>query len=165
MEMRMDLGLAGKAALVTGSGRGMGKATALCLAAEGANLVINDLRNADLGEEIAASIRSMGRDAIAIRADVGDPAQVAAMFSEVERHFGKLDVLVNNAGIGGDSTLMAASPDEWNEMLRVNLTGPFPARPPLACSKSRVPGGSSASPPRRRSWARPAPTTPPRRQE
>src|SRR5262245_6479014 len=126
----MDLNLADKVALVTGSARGMGRATALRLASEGADVVINDLHHADLAEKVADQIRGVGRMAITIRADIGDPLDVEMMFSRVSDQFGRLDILVNNAGIGGDSSLMGASYEEWNEMLRVNLTGPF------LCSKA-----------------------------
>jgi 3-oxoacyl-[acyl-carrier protein] reductase len=129
----MDLGLAGKVALVTGSARGMGRATALCLASEGADVVINDLHNTERGEQVADEIRGLGRQATNVKADVGDQAAVESMFERVASQFGRLDILVNNAGIGGDSSLMQASGDEWNEMLRVNLTGPF------FCSKAAVP--------------------------
>ena len=129
----MDLGLAGKVALVTGAARGMGQATALQLAREGADVVVNDLNNMVLAQDVAAQIRQLGRRSIVIRADIGNQGDVRGMLSSVETEFGQLDILVNNAGIGGDSTLMSATLDEWNEMLRVNLTGPF------LCSQAAVP--------------------------
>lgn len=120
----MDLN--GKAALVTGAGSGIGRGIAEALAAAGADVAINFRGNAAGAEETAALVRAAGRRALTVQADVGDPDQVAAMCGAVDEAFGRLDVLVNNAGHGGGRKLLHETPfADWERVLRSNLHGPF----------------------------------------
>lgn len=115
---RMDLRLDGRVALVTGGGRGIGAAIARRLAAEGARLGIVDVGLAEasrLAEELPG--------ARAYPADVSDFAQIAGVVDRVRSDFGRLDILVNNAGITRDRTLRKMDVAEWEEVIRVNLTG------------------------------------------
>jgi 3-oxoacyl-[acyl-carrier protein] reductase len=116
--------LTGKVALVTGSGGGIGKATALALARAGADVIVNDLEEVTPG--VVEVIRSMGKDSLYLKADAGNRAEVEVMFKEVEKAFGKLDILVNNVGFGGGLTpLEAITDDFWNTLFRVNVAAPF----------------------------------------
>ena len=92
--------LEGKVALVTGGSRGIGKAIALELASEGADIIINHLRHRSAAQETAEAIRQKGRQAHIIRANVGEPEKIEAMFAEIADKFGHLDILVNNAASG-----------------------------------------------------------------
>ena len=97
MALYPDLG--GRIALVTGGGRGIGKAIGLVLAAAGADVAINYRARADAAEATAAEIRKLGRRTAALRADVSIAGEVRALVEGVEKNFGKIDILVNNAGI------------------------------------------------------------------
>ncbi len=121
----MNIDLKGKVALVTGSGRGIGKATALMLAECGADVVVNDLKHGD-GEEAAASaIRALGRKAVVVAADVAERTQVQALFDQAADTKGGVDILVNNAGIARSNTMADISMEDWQAVLEVNLTGVF----------------------------------------
>lgn len=116
----------GKVALVTGSSRGIGAGIITALGQHAAKCVVNyvtdpDGRNQADAEKIASTLNQ----AIVIQCDVGDPAQVAAMMAQVQKEFGGLDILVNNAGILRDRTIKKMSTEEWESVLRVNLTGAF----------------------------------------
>ncbi len=124
--------LSGKTALVTGGARGLGRAAALALAREGASLVVVDLL-ADIVEESADEIRGTGADAMAMFADISNPESVAEAFAKTQEKFGRLDVLVNNAGVAPNRLIMDQSLEEWDQVLRTNLTGTF------LCSKAAVP--------------------------
>ena len=115
----------GKVALVTGGARGIGRATALALAKAGADVVVNYVQNDAAAAEAVGAINSMGRKAIAVQANVGDPAQVKRLFGEADRVFGRLDILINNAAVGTLKPLEEVTPDFWDEVLKVDLTGPF----------------------------------------
>ncbi len=113
--------LHGKAALVTGAGAGIGEACARRLAAGGARVAVVD-RDEPAAERVAGELRG----AIAIHADVSDPAAVDAMVATVAEQFGRLDVAVNNAGIGGTRAPLAEqTPESWREVISVNLDGVF----------------------------------------
>ena len=109
-------------ALVTGAGSGVGRATALALAAEGFTVVLAGRRR----EPLEAAAAEAGHDAVAITCDVRDPASVDALFAEVERRFGRLDVLFNNAGVGAPVTpLEDIALEDWVAVVETNLTGTF----------------------------------------
>lgn len=113
-----------KTVIITGAGRGIGRQIALRFAAERARVVI-----ADLSEEhariVAAEITSSGGTAEVLSVDVGDPASATAMVEAARTRFGRVDVLVNNAGIGSNQLVLEMSVTEWERNLRVNLTGTF----------------------------------------
>lgn len=114
-----------RVALVTGAGRGIGRAVALKLAEEGATVVVNYSRSAAEAEAVVQAISAAGGQALAVQANVADPASVEAMFGQVRREFGRLDVLVNNAGITRDGFLMMMGDQKWDEVLETNLKGCF----------------------------------------
>ncbi|MBX3051066.1 MAG: glucose 1-dehydrogenase [Caldilineaceae bacterium] len=115
----------GKIVLITGAGSGIGRATALAFAAHGATVVVSDV-NETGGQETVELARQAGGDAIFIGADVSQPEEVAALVAEAVRHFGRLDIAVNNAGIGGAWARTADYPlDDWARVLAVNLSGVF----------------------------------------
>jgi 3-oxoacyl-[acyl-carrier protein] reductase len=113
--------LAGRVALVTGGAGGIGRAIAARLAAEGATVVVNDLR-ADACEEVAAEL---GRGATAAAGDVTDPASVANVIEEVKRAHGRLDILVNNAGVTRDAPIHRMTDEDWRIVQDVGLYGAF----------------------------------------
>jgi len=116
---------AGKVALVTGAGRGMGRATALALAHHGATVVVNDL-NAALAEAVVREIEDAGQRAMACVANVADEAQVQAMVAAIVEGFGTIDILVNNAGVlRATAPLETISLEEWQLLMDVNVTGVF----------------------------------------
>jgi 3-oxoacyl-[acyl-carrier protein] reductase len=121
----MGYELAGKVALVTGSGHGIGRATALALAQRGVNIAINDI-DAPAARTAAGDVRNLGVEALACVADVANPVDVHAMLDTVLARLGTVDILVNNAGIGGSGRLMIETPrQEWDRILSVDLTGVF----------------------------------------
>lgn len=123
----------GKVVIVTGSAQGMGKATALAFAREGARIVVNDVSRKGAGS-VAGEIRDMGTEAIVVEADVGDLAEVSQMVQRALTSFGTIDILVNNAGILGTTLrLEEIDEDEWARVINVNLTGAF------NCSKAVLP--------------------------
>jgi 3-oxoacyl-[acyl-carrier protein] reductase len=91
--------LVGKAAVVTGASRGIGAAIAKRLAAEGAKVVVNYAKSPGAADEVVAAIKAAGGTAVAVKADVGNPAEIPGLFAAAQKHFGRLDILVNNAGI------------------------------------------------------------------
>ncbi|MFP3392866.1 3-oxoacyl-[acyl-carrier-protein] reductase [Brevibacillus sp. SIMBA_040] len=117
--------LAGKTALVTGASRGIGRAIALKLAEAGANVVVNYAGSEAAAGETVALIKEMGRDAIAVRANVSSTEDVTEMFKAALDHFGAIDILVNNAGITRDNLLMRMKEDEWDDVIATNLKGVF----------------------------------------
>jgi 3-oxoacyl-[acyl-carrier protein] reductase len=125
--------LAGKRALVTGAGRGIGAAIAFSFALEGAQLVLNDIDAAAL-EDTAATCRHSGGNVTAFVADVAQEAEVQRLFAHTVTTLGGLDILVNNAGIGGvGHTIVESDLDEWNRMIAIDLTSVF------LCCKEAVP--------------------------
>jgi 3-oxoacyl-[acyl-carrier protein] reductase/2-hydroxycyclohexanecarboxyl-CoA dehydrogenase len=113
-----------KVAIVTGAARGIGQAIALRFAGEGAKVVINDLRY-ELLEETARAITERGGEALIAPADIGDRADVERIAEQATAHFGRLDIWVNNAGINRDALLLKMTIEQWDAVLRVNLTGTF----------------------------------------
>lgn len=114
----------GKVALVTGAARGIGQAIAVKLASQGADIALCDLK-AEWLEETAGKVKELGRRAECYSVDVSNGAAVNETVKAVEADFGKIDVLVNNAGITKDGLLMRMSEDDWDAVLNVNLKGTF----------------------------------------
>jgi 3-oxoacyl-[acyl-carrier protein] reductase len=114
----------GRVAMVTGAARGIGQATAVRLASEGAAVAVCDL-SAQAGEETVAAVEQAGGRALAVAVDVSDRAQVQAAVSTVVESFGRLDVLVNNAGLIRDNLLFKMTDDDWDLVLSVHLKGAF----------------------------------------
>ena len=115
--------LSGKVALVTGGSSGIGKAVGFYLAEEGADIVVNYHSNDAAAEEVVKQILSMGRRAMAIKADVAKHAEVKEMFAKIVNEFSTLDILVNNAGIGNLMTAVGMTDEGWNLMLGTHLYG------------------------------------------
>ncbi len=116
---------AGKVALVTGSGRGLGRAIAKALAQEGASLVLNYRKSDGGAREAAAETATYGGRAIVVRADVSRASEVRILFAEAERAFGRLDILVNNAGVFSHAPVAEVTEALWDEVLDTNLKGTF----------------------------------------
>jgi enoyl-[acyl-carrier protein] reductase III len=110
----------GKVALVTGSGRGIGRAIALHLADLGADVVVNFFRNRRPAEETANEIRQRGRNALLVKANVGDLDDLNRLFDEVERTFGGLDILISNAASGFNRPAMEQKPKGWDWSMNIN---------------------------------------------
>ena len=121
---RKSLNIAGKNALITGASRGIGKAIAIGLARNGANVIVNYNRNEKEAMEVVKEIGDSVK-CIALKADVGNFNDAKAMFEKVQIEFGHLDILVNNAGIIMDKTLQNMSLEEWNSVIKTNLKGVF----------------------------------------
>lgn len=119
------LRLKGQVALVTGASRGIGKAIALALADEGAHVVINYRASQGLAEEVLAEVTRLGGSASCMMADVSLRDQVEKLHEAIIRDFTRLDIVVNNAGITRDRSFMKMEPQEWEEVLSVNLRGVF----------------------------------------
>lgn len=117
--------LDGKAALVTGASRGIGRAIALRLASEGAKIAINFAGNQKAAEEVKSEIEANGGEAILVQANVADPAAVEAMFAKVVEAFGTVDILVNNAGITRDGLLLRMKDEDFEAVIDTNLKGVF----------------------------------------
>ena len=114
-----------KTALVTGAGRGIGGAIAIALAENGMNVVVNYNGSADKAEETAEIIRGMGVKAVAYKCNVADFEECKKMIDDVIAEFGRIDVLVNNAGITRDNLLMKMSEDDFDSVIGINLKGAF----------------------------------------
>jgi 3-oxoacyl-[acyl-carrier protein] reductase len=132
------MSLEGKVALVTGSGRNIGRATILEMARRGADVVVNARSNRQEAESVAREAVDIGVRAIAVLADVADQGQVDAMVEKALATFGRVDILVNNAGLRRASPFTEMSLEEWRAVSAVNLDGPF------YCCKAVVPGMISA---------------------
>jgi NAD(P)-dependent dehydrogenase (short-subunit alcohol dehydrogenase family) len=117
--------LIGKTALVTGASKGVGKGIALELGREGCDVAVNYRTDEQGARDTVEALERMGRRAFAVRADVGSAAEVAAMFDEVLGRFGRLDVLVNNAGVQTWKSLLELTEAEWDRVIDTNLKGCF----------------------------------------
>ncbi len=138
----IDLNCTSKKALVTGGGRGIGREIALRLAAAGCDVAVSDIDLAAV-ESVAAEIRALGRESLALKADVSSAADVAAMFSALLASFQRIDILVNNAGITRDTLLMRMKETDWDLVIGVNLKSAFlccreAARPMMRASTGKI---------------------------
>jgi 3-oxoacyl-[acyl-carrier protein] reductase len=142
--------LSGKSAVVTGGSRGIGRAIALRLAEQGADVCISFRGRAEAAEETRAAIASLGRRAMAVQGDAADPAAADALVKAALEAFGKVDILVNNAGITRDDLIMRMSLEDWRDVLETNLFGAFYAikavtRPMLKARAGRIVNITSVS--------------------
>ena len=118
--------LTDRVAIVTGSARGIGRAIALKLAEVGANIVVNDIAAAaDALESTANEIRALGRQALAVTADVSSPEDVSRLVETAASNFGRIDILVNNAGVTRDQLIIRMSDEEWDTVLNIDLKSAF----------------------------------------
>lgn len=124
--------LEGKKALVTGASRGIGRAIALALAAEGADVVINYAGNEAAAKAVAQEVEALGRKALVVQADISSNAAATSLVEQAVKAFGRLDILVNNAGITRDGLLMRMKEEDWDAVLTTNLKGVF------NCTKAAV---------------------------
>lgn len=124
--------LDGRVALVTGGSKGLGRAMALALAQAGADLVLTS-RHLEEAEEAAEEIRAAGRRALALQADVSDADAVTEMARQAHAEFGRIDILLNNAGVNHRGPALELTPEQWQETIDINLTGPW------LCSRAVAP--------------------------
>jgi len=117
--------MTGQTAIVTGASRGIGRCVALALAEAGAEVVVNYARSAEAAEAVVAEILAAGGQAYALKADVAEEDAVEAMVKSVLERSGRIDVLINNAGITRDGLLMRMKTDDWQAVINLNLTGVF----------------------------------------
>ncbi|MBP0724878.1 3-oxoacyl-[acyl-carrier-protein] reductase [Bacillus sp. RG28] len=117
--------LTGKVALITGGSRGIGKAIALTLAKNGADVIVNFSGNEQAANEVVNEIQSLGRQAISIKANVANSDEVTSMMKQAVDTFGKVDILVNNAGITRDGLLLRMKDADWDDVINTNLKGVF----------------------------------------
>lgn len=117
--------LKGKTAVVTGSGRGLGKAIALKLAQNGANIVLNDILSSDSVDATAEEFKAAGYNVVVTKGDVRSAEDVKAMVKAAVDTFGSLDILINNAGITKDKPMLMMSEEDWDIVLDINLKGAF----------------------------------------
>ena len=122
--VEVEIKLAGKITIVTGAGRGIGRATALALAGEGADVVLVARSGAELGA-VAEQIRSVGREALAVPTDVTKKTDVDAMVQQALERFGRVDILVNNAGFADHKAIPNVSEADWDVQINVNLKAVF----------------------------------------
>jgi 3-oxoacyl-[acyl-carrier protein] reductase len=142
--------LSGKSAVVTGGSRGIGRAIALQLAEQGADVAFSYVSNEAAAKETAGAIEGFGRRALAVQADVSKPESAEALIKAALAAFGKVDILVNNAGITRDDLIMRMSLDDWRDVLETNLFGAFYAikavtRPMLKAKSGRIVNITSVS--------------------
>jgi 3-oxoacyl-[acyl-carrier protein] reductase len=121
----MELGLQGKGAIVTGGSLGIGRAVALDLAREGANVAVNYRRHDIEAKQVVAEIEQMGRRGLAVRADVSNYDDAVKMFEQAREKFGSVEILVCNAGITWDGVIWKMTEEQWDRVITVNLKGYF----------------------------------------
>ncbi len=123
--MNQNPKLIGQSALVTGANSGIGKAVAIALANDGANVVVNYVTKPEVAQQVVDEIKANGGNAIALPANVSKEDEVQAMFQAMYKEFGTVDILVNNAGLQKDSAFENMSLEDWQLVIDVNLTGQF----------------------------------------
>ncbi len=123
--MNLNPKLKGQSALVTGANSGIGKAVAIALGNDGANVAVNYVSNPDSAQAVVDEIKANGGNAVALQADVSNEPQVQNMFQELYKTFGTIDILVNNAGLQKDSPFTEMSLADWQLVININLTGQF----------------------------------------
>ncbi len=121
----LTLPLQNQVALVTGASSGIGEGIVRCMAEAGASVGVNYFSHSDAAERIVDEIKSMGGNAVALKADVSKEDQVRAMYVELFKTFGTIDILVSNAGLQRDAALLEMTLEEWNDVIDINLTGQF----------------------------------------
>ena len=117
--------LSGKNALVTGGSRGIGKAICLSLASEGANVAFTYRENDSLADQATSELSKLGVKVLNFKCDVRDRKSVQSVFKTIDNDWGSLDILVNNAGINNPTDFDQITDSDWDEILSVNLKGPF----------------------------------------
>ena len=122
---QVSAGLQGRVALVTGGSRGIGRSICTALAAQGASVVVNYARNADMAGEVVRELQAMGVESRAIGFDVADEEAVEASIKTIIGDLGKIDVLVNNAGIAKDGLVVRTKKQDWQSTIDINLSGSF----------------------------------------
>ncbi|KZF19662.1 ESC reductase [Xylona heveae TC161] len=124
-EQQSSSELRGKHALVTGSGRGIGRQIALELSRRGASVIVNYTSNAEAAQEVVAAIKSFGQEAVAVKADVSKPPEIIQLFKTAIERFGKLDIVVSNSGIEHFAPIQNVTPEEFDRVFAVNTRGQF----------------------------------------
>ena len=117
--------LEGKGIIITGAARGIGRAIALECARRGANVAFNFVKSRAQAEDLASEIKRLGVNALAFQCDVGELKAVREMVNAVKKEFGAIDGLVNNAGLTRDKVIVMMTEEDWEQVIRTNLTGPF----------------------------------------
>lgn len=134
--------LKGKTAVITGSGRGIGKAIAVKMASLGANIVINDIPSSDYADATCEEIKAMGVECIVVKGDVRSADDVAELINTTLDKFGKIDIFVNNAGVTRDGLMLRMSEDDWDLVMDINLKGAFNCIKTVARPMMKQRGGS-----------------------
>ncbi|MGN0182964.1 MAG: 3-oxoacyl-[acyl-carrier-protein] reductase [Candidatus Ornithomonoglobus sp.] len=134
--------LKGKTAIITGSGRGIGKAVAIKLASYGANIVINDIPSSTYADETCEEIKAMGVGCICIKGDVTKIDDVKALVDGAVKEFGTVDIFVNNAGITRDGLMLRMKEEDWDLVMNINLKGAFNCIKTVARPMMKNKGGS-----------------------
>jgi len=129
----MTAELKGRVAFVTGAGRNIGRAIALALSEDGASVAVNARANKDEADAVVAEIEAAGGNALAVLGDVADPAAAEAMIAAAAQHFGRIDILVNNAAIRAEQPLETMTHKDWRRILDVILDGAF------LCTRAALP--------------------------
>ena len=134
--------LQGKVAIITGSGRGIGKAIAIKLASLGANIVINDIPQSEDADKTSEEIKAMGVDSIVVKGDVRKTEDVQELIKKTLDKFGKIDIFVNNAGVTRDGLMLRMTEDDWDLVMDINLKGAFNCIKAVARPMMKQRGGS-----------------------
>lgn len=134
--------LKGKTAVITGSGRGIGKAIALKLAGHGANIVINDIPSSTYADETAEEVKALGVDAIVVKGDVRNFEDVENLVKTALEKFGTVDIFVNNAGITRDGLILRMTEEDWDMVMDINLKGAFNCIKAVSRPMMKQKGGS-----------------------